>query len=60
MSLPADDNILLSIVNTALRDGETLADFCARYSVEEGEVFLRLKSAGYAFDEEGKRFKITS
>lgn len=57
MSLPADDNILLSVVNTYLRDNGSLADFCAEYGVEEGEVFSRLKRAGYAFDEDGNRFK---
>ena len=52
-----DDNILLSLANTALRDGDTLADFCARYGAEEEEIFYRLANAGYAFDEEGNCFK---
>ena len=57
MSLPSDDNILLSLVNTALRDGGELADFCARYGVDEGEVFSRLERAGYKFEEENNCFK---
>lgn len=57
MSLPVNDNILLSLVNTALRDGETLGDFCARYGAEEGEVISRLAVAGYKFDEENNTFK---
>ncbi|MDE6691339.1 MAG: DUF4250 domain-containing protein [Clostridia bacterium] len=57
MSLPFDDNILLSLVNTALRDGDTLGDFCARYGAEEEELTARLAAAGYAFDEEGNCFK---
>ena len=57
MSLPADDNILLSVVNTYLRDNGSLADFCAEYGVEEGGVISRLKRAGYAFDEENNCFK---
>ena len=57
MSLPVDDNILLSLVNTALRDGDSLDDFCARYGAEEGEVITRLAAAGYAFDEEQNSFK---
>lgn len=52
-----DDNILLSLVNTALRDGETLSDFCARYNAEEEELIKRLAAAGYAFDEESNAFK---
>ena len=57
MSLPVDDNILLSLVNTALRDGDALADFCARYNAEEEELCERLACAGYAFDEERNCFK---
>ncbi|MDE7379546.1 MAG: DUF4250 domain-containing protein [Clostridia bacterium] len=57
MSLPVDDNILLSLVNTALRDGEDLEDFCARYSAEEEELAERLLRAGYEFDEEDNCFK---
>lgn len=57
MSLPIDDNILLSLVNTALRDGDTLDYFCARYGAEEEELTARLAAAGYAFDEESNSFK---
>ncbi len=49
-SLPTDDNILLSLVNTKLRDGDTLADFCAAYGVEEGELVSRLARAGFKYD----------
>ncbi|MCM1546554.1 MAG: DUF4250 domain-containing protein [Clostridiales bacterium] len=56
--LPSDDNILLSLVNTALRDGDELADFCARYFAEEEEVLARLTAAGYHYDEESKAFKL--
>lgn len=55
-SLPTDDNILLSLVNTKLRDGDTLADFCARYDAEEGALIDRLARAGYKYDEEGGAF----
>ena len=54
--LPTDDNILLSLVNTKLRDGDTLADFCAAYGVEEGQLISRLARAGYRYDEEGGAF----
>ena len=57
MSLPVDDNILLSLVNTALRDGDTLSDFCARYGAEEEELTKRLALAGYAYDEDNDCFK---
>ncbi len=51
MSLPVDDNILLSLVNTRLRDGDALADFCAEYGADEGELTERLARAGYAIAE---------
>ncbi|MDE7162901.1 MAG: DUF4250 domain-containing protein [Clostridia bacterium] len=54
--LPTDDNILLSLVNTKLRDGDTLADFCAAYGVEEGELISRLARAGYKYDEDSEAF----
>lgn len=57
MSLPNDDNILLSLINTALRDGDPLADFCARYDADSGELFARLERAGYKFEEENNCFK---
>lgn len=57
MSLPVDDNILLSLVNTKLRDGASLGDFCAEYGAEEEELIKRLAAAGYAFDEDNKCFK---
>ncbi len=55
-SLPTDDNILLSLVNTKLRDGDTLADFCAAYGAEEGQLISRLARAGYKYDEEQNAF----
>ena len=54
--LPTDDNILLSLVNTKLRDGDTLADFCAAYGAEEGALIDRLARAGYKYDEERGAF----
>ncbi|MCM1438515.1 MAG: DUF4250 domain-containing protein [Roseburia sp.] len=57
MSLPEDDNILLSLVNTALRDGDGLEDFCAEYGAETEELLSRLAAAGYAFDKQNNSFK---
>ncbi len=56
MSLPTDDNILLSLVNTALRDGDDLCGFCARYGAEEEELVSRLASIGYEYDEDKNAF----
>ena len=48
---------MLSLVNTALRDGDDLCGFCARYGAEEEELTKRLADAGYAFDDESYSFK---
>ena len=51
MNLPADDNILLSLVNTKLRDKyASLADFCDGEEVEEEELCARLAASGYRYD----------
>ena len=51
MSLPQDNFILLSYVNTKLRDEyNTLAEFCSAEGAEEKEVTARLSAVGYAYD----------
>ena len=56
--LPTDDYILLSLVNTYLRDGGSLADFCAERDVDEDDVLRRLAAAGFTYDGENNAFKI--
>ena len=56
--LPADGNILLSLVNTYLRDGGTLDDFCAEKGAEMEEVTARLSALGYYYDEEAETFRL--
>ncbi|MDE6372955.1 MAG: DUF4250 domain-containing protein [Clostridia bacterium] len=55
-NLPQDDFILLSLVNTRLRDGQSLSDFCADYRADENVLIQRLLRAGYAYDAEQNRF----
>ena len=57
MSLPEDDFILYSLVNTYLRDNGSLEDFCAHYCADEGEVIRRLERAGFVFDGAQNAFK---
>lgn len=57
MVLPNDENMLLSLVNTKLRDGYSPEDFCAEYCIEKSELVLRLKRAGYEYDEGANAFK---
>ena len=57
MQLPSDDFILLSYVNTKLRDEcSSLADFCADYGVSESELTARLLALGYKYNEDKNAF----
>ena len=52
MNLPADDYILLSLVNTKLRDEySSLQSLCGEEEVDETELCNRLAKAGYIYDE---------
>ncbi len=56
--LPQDPDILLSLVNTWLRDGrEDLAGLCAERDVPERELTERLGAFGYRYDEASNQFK---
>ena len=57
MGLPSDDNILLSLVNTRLRDGGDVCGFCAEMGAEEEELISRLAAIGYYYDEKSNAFK---
>ena len=58
--LPKDPYILLSFVNTKLRDGYSgLAALCAALDADEGEITAALAGAGYAYDPETNQFKST-
>ena len=58
MTLPKDPIILLSTVNTLLRDKysnlEQLAD---DYGIEAKQIKDSLKSVGYEYDESNNQFK---
>ncbi len=57
MKLPADDYILLSLVNTALRDKfKTLSELCVDWEADENEIRVRLAALGYEYDCEKSRF----
>lgn len=57
MQLPQDDFILLSLINTKLRDDyPTLADLCAGEDIDEEEVLSRLNSCGYVYDGQANAF----
>lgn len=58
MDMPADNFILLSVINTALRDKySSYAEFCVEEGVDGEEAERRLNSIGYFYDEKGNAFR---
>lgn len=58
MSLPKDPFVLLSFVNTKLRDEfESLDEFCKANGLSKKEVEDVLKSIGYCYDNNTNSFK---
>jgi len=57
--LPQDPIILLSFVNTKLRDQYSdLDDLCDGLDVEKEELVCRLEGAGYAYSPEHNQFRL--
>lgn len=56
--LPQDPVILLSYVNTQLRDGcPDLDDLCRREDADREDLIRRLAQIGYAYDPAQNQFK---
>ena len=56
--LPGDPVILLSTINTKLRDEyASLAELCAALDVEESDLIEKLRGIGYTYDENLNRFR---
>lgn len=57
MYLPSDPAVLLSVVNTKLRDFYgSLDELCDAEDLNETELIEKLAEAGYAYDREQNRF----
>ena len=57
MSLPKDSFMLLSVVNTKLRDYySSLDELCSAENVSRAEVENQLSQAGYNYDENINQF----
>ena len=55
--IPNDPMILLSFLNTKLRDGyDTLAALCDDLELDEDEIKAKLASIGYSYDADRRRF----
>lgn len=56
--LPQDPAILLSFINTRLRDtGCTLEEFCLEYGVCQDDIADRLARIGFHYDAGLRRFR---
>lgn len=57
MPIPQDPVILLSYINTQLRDNyPSLTELCASLSVAEETITEKLASIDYAYDEAANQF----
>lgn len=55
--LPNDPDILLSVINTKLRDFySSLHDLCEDMDVSEEEIIKKLEIIGYEYNEAQNRF----
>ena len=55
--LPKDALMLLSFVNTRLRDDRILLDsFCSQFNVSKEEIIKKLDSIGYTYNDELNKF----
>ena len=56
--LPADPVILLSYINTKLRDEyASLSELCEGLDAEEPQITIPLEAIGYLYDLETNRFR---
>ncbi|MCR4688974.1 MAG: DUF4250 domain-containing protein [Saccharofermentans sp.] len=57
MALPKDPNMLLSYINTGLRDNyASLSDLCASMGEDEAHITEVLSKAGYVYNSGLNRF----
>ena len=57
--LPNDPNMLLSYINTGLRDNYSdLDDMASAEGFDASEIIAKLEAAGYRYDEATRKFLI--
>lgn len=58
MALPQDPFMLLSYINTQLRDNyESLDDLCSSLDIDKDDLVATLSAAGFDYIEAVKQFK---
>jgi hypothetical protein len=56
--MPTDPVILLSFINTKLRDEYgSLDELCSALSADKAEIIEKLAAVGYSYDKESNSFK---
>ncbi|MBQ6967982.1 MAG: DUF4250 domain-containing protein [Lachnospiraceae bacterium] len=56
--MPTDPVILLSFINTKLRDEYgSLDELCSALSADKAEIVEKLAAVGYSYDKESNSFK---
>lgn len=56
-TLPSDPIILLSYVNTKLRDEcKSLDDFCEKYEIDKASLIDKLASVNYRYNNSNNQF----
>ena len=56
-TLPEDPFMLLSVVNTMLRDRfDSLDELCSSLGIRRDTLMARLQEAGFTYSEQGNRF----
>lgn len=57
MEYPKNEAVLLSVLNTKLRDCyESLSSLCDDLEWDEAEIVDKMNSYGYIYDENGNKF----
>lgn len=59
MELPKNPNILVSMINMKLRDGnyDSLSDMCLSLGIDESELKSRLMESGFSYMSEIRQFR---
>lgn len=58
MNLPKDPFILLSVINTLLRDKyKSFDELCDDYNIKESEITSKLNLIGYSYNDKLNQFK---
>ena len=58
MNIPKDPIMLMSYINTQLRDNySSLTEFAKSNDLDEEEIITKLGNVGYKYDPEENRFK---